>query len=254
MSRRVLVAGLAAVAAFLAGVALSGVLSPLARRPILDGYSAPPPYNWVHPPPDLAKGNQQPARGSFKLAFGPSGSAAGVLSTSDVQFTLVAQKGMLPAGGGDASATITAVPLDPAKEAPLPGGLEAQGNVYRLEGAIRPSGRRVARLASPTQVVLTYAAQAGPHQTHTVLFSPDGKAWRRLKTTDVPNLQQAGANITELGDVVVGAPPAATVTSTPAGSQGGGGIPIAVWVVVASLLLVGLGLGTRLLSRRDGTA
>ncbi len=245
--RRVPIVGLCVVGAFLAGAALSGSLSPLARRPLLDGLSAPPPYNYVNPPAG-APSRRQPASGTFDVGLTPAGSKADVFATGDVQFTLVAERGMAPTNGDDVRVVLDAEPLDPAATGALPDGLEPQGNVYRLSGSYEPSGRALRRFSSPSQVILAYPAQPGAHQRHTLLFSTDGKRWEPLKTMDVPNLQQVGADIRAPGHVVVAAPPPVGIAPSPNGG-GGGGIPVVVWVVVGSAALIGLGLATRFLSR-----
>lgn len=245
--RRALIAGTCAVGVFLAGAALSGWLSPLARRPLLDGLSAPPPYNYVNPPAG-AQSRKQPASGTFDVKLTAAGSKTDVFATGDVQFTLVAERGMAAPNDADVSAVLEAEPLDPATTGPLPDDLEPQGNVYRLRGSYEPSGRALRRFSAPSQVILAYPAQPGMHQEHTLLFSSDGTRWEPLKTTDVPNLQQAGADIQAPGSIVVAAPPAAGIAPSPSGG-GGGGIPVVAWVILASVVLIGLGLATRFLSR-----
>ena len=56
-----------------------------------------------------------------------------------------------------------------------------------------------------------------------------------------------GADIEAPGYVVVAAPPPVGIAPSP--TDGGGGIPVAVWVVIGSVVLIGLGLATRFLSR-----
>ena len=82
-------AGLLAVLAYLAGAALSGQLSPLARRPLLDGLAPPPPYRWVTPPPELSAGNKKPAGVTSGVGLGPTGSEVSAISTGDGQANLV---------------------------------------------------------------------------------------------------------------------------------------------------------------------
>jgi hypothetical protein len=241
-------AGVVAVAAFLAGAWASGAISPIARRPVLDGTTAPPPYKYVSPPPRSPAAGK-PAAGSFDVRMSARGSRPGVFATSDVQLTIVADRGMLSAQAGVTGANLVADPLDPSTLPSLGSGLEPQGNVYRVSGTFKPSGSPIRALDKPTQVILVYPAQPGIHQKHTVLYSADGRQWTPLDSTDIPNLQQVGADVTGLGYVVVGAPPA-TIAATPGSSPGEGGVPIAVWIVLGSVMLVGLGLATRVVSRR----
>ena len=242
----VLIGGMCAAGVFLAGAALSGSLSPLARRPLLDGLSAPPPYNYVNPPAG-AQSRRQPASGTFDAALTAAGSKADVFATGDVQFTIVAERGMAPPNDDDARVVLEAKPLDPATTAPLPDDLEPQGNVYRLSARYDPSGRALRRFSTPSQVILAYPAQPGAHQKHTLMYAADGRHWEPLKSTDVPNLQQVGADIEAPGYVVVAAPPPVGIVPSP--TDAGGGMPVAVWVVIGSVVLIGLGLATRFLSR-----
>src|SRR5207248_8735887 len=99
--RRAAVWGVAATVAYLTGAAVSGHLSPFARRPLLDGTGPPPPYNWVSPPPDLSGGNQPPTPGAFTLDLNPqTGTEADVLSTQDVQVSLAVGTGAIAAVPG----------------------------------------------------------------------------------------------------------------------------------------------------------
>jgi hypothetical protein len=246
----VLIGGMCAAGVFLAGAALSGSLSPLARRPLLDGLSAPPPYNYVNPPAG-AQSRRQPASGTFDAALTAAGSKADVFATGDVQFTLVAERGMAPPNDDDARVVLEAKPLDPATTGPLPDDLEPQGNVYRLSARYDPSERGLRGFSAPSQVILAYPAQPA-HQKHMLLFSNDGRQWEPLKSTDVPNLQQVGADIEAPGYVVVAAPPPVGIAPSP--TEGGGGIPVVVWVVIGSVVLIGLGLATRFLSRGGANA
>lgn len=245
--RLALALGAIAAGAFVAGAALSGAMSPLARRPILDGTGPPPPYNYVSPPPG-AQSTQRPSSGTFELDFVRGRSQQSTPFTSDVQFTLVAERGMIDGDSGDTGAKLDVTPLDPASVSPLGGGLEPQGNVYRVRATFEPSGRPVRRFDAPSSVILVYPAQPGVHRRHTVLFSPNADGWTALQTTDAPSYQQVSARIDRPGFVVVAAP-APEAGSSPS-TDGGGSV--VVWVVIASIVLIGLGLATRFLSRGGG--
>jgi len=245
--RPVLVGGALAIAAFLLGMVVSGALSPLARRPVLDGSGPPPPYNYVSPPPG-AQSRQKPTSGTFRIEFVAGRSRPGTFFTSDVQLTLVAERGMIEGGRRDTGAKLQIEPLDPSRFGSPGGDLLPQGNVYRIRMAFEPSSAPVKQLAVPSSVILVYPAQPGVHQTHTVLFSSDARSWKPLETTDAPSYQQASAKIDRPGYVLVGAPAAA---APPSSGPAGGGSAVVVWVVVASVALIGLGLATRLLSRGD---
>ena len=67
-------AGVAIALVYTATAVLSGHLSPLARRPLLDGLAPPTAYRWVQPPPELAATNQKPTPGRFVVKLGNAGS------------------------------------------------------------------------------------------------------------------------------------------------------------------------------------
>ena len=76
-ARLALLAGVGIVVLYLAGAAVSGRASILARRPLLDGLAPPTPYRWVSPPPDLAASNKPPASTRFTVELTANGSRLG---------------------------------------------------------------------------------------------------------------------------------------------------------------------------------
>ena len=98
---RTIAAGIAIVAFYAATAWLSGQLSPLARRPLLDGLAPPTPYRWVDPPPELASTNLAPAPGTFRVELGTRGSLTAVLTTTDAQVTLILPKGSFAPAEGE---------------------------------------------------------------------------------------------------------------------------------------------------------
>jgi ABC-type transport system substrate-binding protein len=199
--RRVLVvvSGLAVATAYLLGAFLTGRLDPLARRPILDGFAPPPPYQWVSPPPSEASGNHKPTGASSRVKFGANGaSKAGVVSTSDLQATLILSAGSFPPATGQAEALVTIEPLAPGGLGEPPAGLAVDGNVYRYRARYQPSGDAVPELAKKAQLTLAYPPSAdGLVHRHAILQSEDGKTWTTLVANDAG--QQAGVEVTSLG-------------------------------------------------------
>ena len=111
--------------------------------PILDGFAPPPPYQWVSPPPGVAVGNDKPASGSFRVRFGANGtSRADVLSTSDIQVTLILSGGTFPPKPGETSALVTIQPFAPSKFAAPPSGLAVRGWCLRRTAAAPHTSRR----------------------------------------------------------------------------------------------------------------
>jgi protein-S-isoprenylcysteine O-methyltransferase Ste14 len=236
-----LLAGVGIVALYLAGAAVSGRASILARRPLLDGLAPPTPYRWVSPPPDLAASNKPPASTRFTLELAPEGSQLGAFSTSDGQVNLVLSQGAVPPRSGQAGVEVTVDPVDPATLGPVPSGLVAAGNAYRIQASYQPSGLKVEALGGQSSVGLVYpllataVADTGGHQ---VLSSADGRDWEALASTDTPGTHQVSARLTRTGYVMVGVPPSA------GGSQSDSrtrillvGTGVAVVIVAAALAL-----------------
>ena len=184
-----LLAGVGIVALYLAGAAVSGRASILARRPLLDGLAPPTPYRWVNPPPDLAAGNKPPASTRFTLGLALEGSQLGAFSTGDGQVNLVLSQGAVPPRSGQTGVEVTVDPADPATLGPVPSGLVGAGNAYRIQASYQPSGAKVEALGGQSSVGLVYpllttaVADTGGHQ---VLSSADGRAWEVLPSTDTP--------------------------------------------------------------------
>jgi len=210
-SRRAVLAGLALALLYVAAAAFSGSLSPLARRPLLDGLAPPTPYRWVKPPPALAAANKRPTPMHFTLAFGANGSEVGAFSTQDGQFNMVFGEGAFAARPGQSEVAFDVVPLDPATVAPVPSGLLAAGNAYRFTAAYQPSKRRVDKLDGEVNAGLVYPLLSAPVSSpggHVLLYSPDGKAaWTRLQSTDAPGVHQVSARLPGPGYFIVAIPP-----------------------------------------------
>ena len=242
MRRVALLAGVGVLVLYLAGAAVSGRASILARRPVLDGLAPPTAYRWVKPPPELAAGNKPPASTRFTLQLTAGGSRLGAFSTTDGQVNLVLSEGAVPPRAGQTGVEVTVDPVDPATLGPVPAGLVGAGNAYRIQASYRPSGRKVETLAGQSSVGLVYplltTAVANP-AGHQVLSSADGRTWEALPSTDVPGVHQVSARLTRTGFVLVGVPPAA------GGGSGGDSRTrilllasgVAVLIVVAALAL-----------------
>ena len=98
--------------------------------------------------------------------------------------------------------------------------LSVVGNVYLIEATYEPSGDDAA-LARVATVVLVYPLLANDHGSHSMIWSRSGNTWSALDTDDLPSIQQAGADIDELGYLsVAGQPPSPT-----AGAGTGDGDP-----------------------------
>ncbi|HSO56457.1 MAG TPA: hypothetical protein VL330_27785 [Actinomycetes bacterium] len=236
-----LLAGVGILALYLAGAAVSGRASILARRPLLDGLAPPTPYRWVTPPPDLAASNKPPASTRFTVELTAEGSQLGAFSTSDGQVNLVLSQGAVPPRSGQRGVEVTVEPVDPATLGPAPSGLVTAGNAYRIQASYQPSGDQVETLAGQSSIGLVYpllataVADTGGHQ---VLLSADGQAWESLQSADTPGTHQVSAGLGRTGYVAVGvAPSAGGSGSEPRNRILLLGTGIAVVIVAAALVL-----------------
>jgi hypothetical protein len=245
--RRTLAAGLLAVLAYAAGAALSGASDPWARRPLLDGLAPPTPYRWVKPPPELAAANKPPAQGSFEARLGSQGNQVGAFGTGDGQFNLVLAEGAVPAQPGQTQVALGVVPLDPGRLGPVPAGLLAAGNAYRLTASYRPSGRPVERIGGDSSVGMVYPLLSAPVASptaHLILWSRTGRTWTRLQGVDAPGAHQVSARLGATGYFLVAIPPG------PAGAAGSGGRGRLLAVLAAAAAVLVLAVGAVLLRLR----
>jgi hypothetical protein len=246
------IVGLAIVLAY-AGLAwMGGRSTVLARRPLLDGLGPAQPYRWVDPPPELAATNQEPSAGRYTLEVNPDGVLGQVLITSDNQVTLVVGGGSV---GVDPPTTSLAVALDPLSPGELadPGGDRiAFGNAYRIEVSPKPSGDPVRRFAEPWDTILVYPVTATLQAAqHELLWSPDGRRWRTLRSVDSHAQQQVEAAALGPGYVLVaGVPIPAPVTSSPDPSGGPSRTLLLVGLAVA---IAALAVGVALIARGRGS-
>lgn len=250
---RAIVAGAVIVAAYVVvAVAPASLIGTAVRRPVLDGGGPAVPYNWVDPPEALASSNKEPSSVSQKVPLGPRGSQARTLSTSDVQITLIVAEQMIVPSAGATEALVKMAPLAPKKFPPAPPGLQLVGNVYRVQGTYLPSKKPLATFADPAKVLVIYPQLATIHASggHQVLYSPNGKQWQALHTTDLVMLVQAEAAIPGPGYVAVAGIPGNTPTSA-TGTGGGINSRIAILVVLGCVALVGIGILIRLISKKE---
>lgn len=245
---RALGAGLSISLIYAATALLSGHLSPLARRPLLDGLAPPTAYRWVKPPPELAAANQEPTAGTFTVKLGNDGSKTAVFTTDDAQVTLILPEGSFVDAEGQRTVEVTVEPLAGATAHP-DDPLRVVGNVYLVEATYQPSGD-VAKLAIRSTVVLVYPLLANDHGSHSIIWSRSGERWDALETDDLPSIQQAGADIDELGYLSVAGQPA----SPTAGAEPSGGGSSATTIAIVAGLIVLAVIAVVLLRRSSRSA
>lgn len=244
---RALGAGLAIAVVYAATALWSGHLSPLARRPLLDGLAPPTAYRWVQPPPELAATNQKPTPNTFAVKLGNDGSKTAVFTTDDAQVTLILPAGSFASADGQRDVEVRVEPLAGAIAHPDE-PLHVVGNTYLVEATYRPSGD-VAKLASLATVVMVYPLLANDHGSHSIIWSKTADRWKALETDDLPSIQQAGADVRELGYVSVAGQPASPIAG---GGSSRGGSSIATIAIVAGLIVLAV-IAAVLLRRGSGS-
>jgi hypothetical protein len=250
-TRRTLAWGLVAALAWVGLAAVSGGLSPLARRPLLDGLIPGAAYRWVAPPPELAADNQPPSAGEFELEVREGRTLSNVFFTADNQVTLLASEGVGEGRRHD-GLRLTVTPEDPATFPDPPGELVPFGNAVRLEAAWAPSGQAVEGFATPLTTILVYPATPNLHATeHDLLWSPDGSAWETLETIDSIAQQQVQADVPGPGVVLVAGVPA-PLPSPPSGDDAGGRQALSTVLVVFAGVSLLLGIGILVRARSAG--
>ncbi len=157
--------------------------------------------------------------------MGKRGSDPQVISTSDLQATVVLGPVAIPLRAGSSTAQLDLSPLAPSSVGPLPNGLVVAGNVYRFAAAYEGDGA-VGPLRRPAPVTLVYPATPSPttrHVTHRLVWSPDDRTWKLLDTRDNRQGQLAEASVESFGYVAVAIPASAAdglIQSPPAGPSG----------------------------------
>ena len=205
-ARRLAFTGAAAVLVYVGLAAVSGHMSVLARRPLLEGVGPPPVYNFVAPPASVAATNKTPYSLTKAISLAPPERGAGVFGTSDLQAQLVLDPASFPSSAGSGSVTLTITPLDPSKLAgTVPAGYTIMGNAYRFRITTK-AGADVPPFVLPAHLVITYPSDAlyftSAFATHTIVRL-GGSAWTAVPTSDSPVAQQAAADVTTLGTFTV---------------------------------------------------
>jgi hypothetical protein len=195
---------------------VSGHLSPVARRPILDGIAPPTAYRWVTPPPELA-GTNMPPEGAIAPLPGQTG------------------------------VDVTIEPIDPATLGPPPGELEVAGNAYLVSGTYQPSGDALTGLVVPAELVLVYPVLPNDHGGHTLIVSAKGKRWDKVETNDLVSVAQADGPVPSFGYAAVAKAPSAPTVTPSASPSGSESFPVTIVIVglAVLVLIAGVVLGGR---------
>jgi hypothetical protein len=211
--RRVVASGLMLLVVYVVVAAATGHLMPGRTRPLFDGFTPPPQYRWVNPPPLFKRANQKALSGSMDFDLGPNGANQLEGATDDAQLLVTFSRAGVPAHGNDTGLTMRVEPLDPQKLSPLPTGVRTDGNAYKVTMEYRPSGAELAALTQAGNVFISY-----PSSADRIAYSPDGKTWTVTKATRVGTNLQLGAEFTKAGYYEAAGPPDGSQSKS-----GGGG-------------------------------
>lgn len=233
-----LAAAVLAPAVLVATVLLLPGPARLGRAPF-DGLTPLPPYQWVHPPRELARDNRPAQAGGATRDLDPAGRSVGAVATGDAQCTVIFNDGSIAAGPLGSAIRVTVTPLDPAALGPPPPGTRFDGNACRFE-ATYSTGGAVPHYNRPVTVVLRYATDANQIVRAT---APAVPPWQPVRTVRYAgHLHLLVADVPALGTF---AP--VTAASTPY-------LPRTTWApyVVAAFVAFALLLGwaPRLFKRR----
>lgn len=236
-SRTVLAIGISVLALYVAAAWFSGQLSPLARRPLLDGLIPPAPYRWVDPPPELASTNVEPAPATALVELGNQGSVTAIVSTEDAQVTLVLPRGAFATARQQTDVRVQIEPLAQSAAARPDPPLRILGNVYRVSARYVPSDD-AAPLAGGARVVLVYPFIPTDHSEHAVVVSADGRPWTTVETNDFRSIQQADGPIDTLGHIAV----ARTRRTAPQAPTAEDGVDVATVAIIVGLVALAAGV------------
>ena len=223
-------------------VVVAGVTSHLSSRPVLplfDGFAPPTPYAWVNPPPERAGDNVAPKAVEREIALGPEGAPASNVSTDDAQAIVGLTPGSVPANPADTAVSVAVTPGDAGALGPLPPGLRAVSNAYRVRLTYVPSQTPLSRLGAKGTIALT-AAETGDR----LLYSADGQTWQELAFRPFGTNHGLFAELDTPGWYLVAASPA---LATPGGGGDGSGAWRTALLVLAGVApIVGAILVVRL--------
>jgi hypothetical protein len=182
--RRIVASGIAIVVAYLGVLAVTVVVRDAHVRPLYDGFAPPSSYRWVDPPAFFASGNTKPGPASAVVTIGPSGSNAAGVGTPDGQFVIDIARGAIPRHASDHSVSVEITPVAPQHLAPVPLGLRANGNAYRVSMTYEPSNTAVPAISGPATLLVELP------EVGTRLFrSSSGRQWSPLPARAVSSTQ-----------------------------------------------------------------
>lgn len=200
-----------------------------AARPFLDGYTPPPPYRWVSPPPNLAKGNQPPTGGTTTIGLTDGSSDAAGAFTDDGQITVSFNPGTFTDSTGQTGVQVQITPLVPQPSPPP--GVIADGNVYSMKATFVPSGKPATVLHTPVLLDMRY-----PSHKPDAIYRVEGKNWTPLDNSTVQELLLTiDARATQLGTF-------AAAHQASGASQASAGLSPLIYLALGLAVIVGVAL------------
>jgi hypothetical protein len=241
--RRSVVVGAIVVGAYLVVLAVTVGLRDDHVRPLYDGFTPPPSYQWVDPPSFFSSGNVKPKPATATIKLHRGGSEAAGVATPDGQFVINLARGAIEKRPGAGSVTVRVTPLAPSQFPNLPDGMRANGNVYRLHMRYE-TGPTVKHLAGNATLVMQ-VPELGNNLFVATSVGP-GTRWSRLDSTAIPPTQLSlSASLPGPGSFVAG-------TNLPelVGPGGSSGHAVLIGIVVAVIAVLVLVAAFLLVRRR----
>ncbi len=235
--------GAAALGVYLAVATATLAWSGRRLLPLFEGVGPPPPYQWVNPPPAFKSGNTKPGPATVDIAFRAGKSDAASAFTADSQLVINITAGAFTPRGADTAVRAVLTPLDPATLGPVPPGLFADGNAYRIALTYQPSNTAVDTVAGQGSISLT-----APNPGMVLLYSSDGRTWTKLTSQTVAATSTVFSTFTSPGWYLVGAGPTAIPPAGNGNRLGTGAI--AALVAALAILFVATPVGVRAVRRR----
>jgi hypothetical protein len=199
----------------------------------------------VTPPPDFALANQKPSplRDGIALETKTTNTPPSGFASADAQIAVQFDAGAITPHPPDTTASIEAVPVDPATLGPLPPGHTVDGNGAEVRLFYEPSRAPIERLDPPAVLHLRF-----PTHADTLLYARDGQGWTRLKTDVIGGA--GGYYVTARFDApgYYVAALAAPAVTTPAPSPPRG--PGTALLAMAAVAAVAIATGVPLILRR----
>jgi len=198
--RRTLALGVGLAALYISVLAATMVATGRPVRPLFDGLTPPPPYQWVTPPPGHGF-NVKPHRSEASLPLTAAGSGLAGATGVNGQVVLNLPDRAIPPHAADSAVQVRFTPLDPDRLAPLPTGLVPDGNAYEIRMWYRPSGLPITDLTVAGNVILST-----PEPASVLVFSADGHSWRTIETQRVGGPDAVGGPFGRAGHYVAAIP------------------------------------------------